>query len=101
MPSGCAAPPSSQSAGWRTSPRAAGGVNAMTPDPVGGHIVRDANGAPTGILEDAAAALVTAKEPPYSDAQIESFILAGEAKSLASGVTSSQGGPVPLAVAKA
>lgn len=40
------------------------GVTAATPDPVGGHIVRDAQGNPTGILEDRAAGLVRSKVPP-------------------------------------
>lgn len=80
---------------------AAANITAATPDPAGGRIVRDASGAPTGILLDAAATLVTAKVPPYDDASIEKFILAGEAMSIAAGVTTSQGGPVSLDIARA
>lgn len=40
------------------------GITAATPDPVGGKIGRDASGAPTGILDDAAQDLVTRQLPP-------------------------------------
>lgn len=41
------------------------GVTAQTPDPVGGHIERDAHGRPTGLLlERPAAALVESAVPP-------------------------------------
>jgi len=80
---------------------AAAGIDNTTPDPPGGKIVRDSAGAPTGTFEDAATALVLGKVPPYSDGDIERFIAAGEKLSLSAGVTASQGGPVPLKVAKA
>jgi predicted amidohydrolase YtcJ len=42
------------------------GVTAQTPDPVGGTIVRDAHGEPTGILKDAAIGCVTRVMPPLT-----------------------------------
>lgn len=42
------------------------GITAATPDPPGGRIVRDADGQPTGILEDSAGRLVTSLVPPPS-----------------------------------
>nr|WP_310522906.1 amidohydrolase family protein [Polymorphobacter sp.] len=51
-------------AGWaNTRALQIAGVTAATPDPVGGRIERDANGAPTGVLIDAAMKLVEAKIP--------------------------------------
>ncbi|HEU4413574.1 MAG TPA: amidohydrolase [Candidatus Angelobacter sp.] len=44
------------------------GITAKTPDPNGGQIVRDAQGNPTGILKDAAQALVTKAMPPMTSA---------------------------------
>jgi len=40
------------------------GVTAATPDPPGGRILRDAQGRPSGVLVDAAMALVAEKIPP-------------------------------------
>jgi predicted amidohydrolase YtcJ len=42
------------------------GVTALTPDPPGGEIVRDAQGNPTGILKDAAMNAVNRVIPPLS-----------------------------------
>ena len=46
-----------------------GGISRTTTDPDGGLIVRDAEGEPTGILKDAAMALVAAKIPGPSHAE--------------------------------
>lgn len=43
------------------------GMNAQTPDPKGGRILRDADGAPTGVLIDAAMDLIHAPEPTYAE----------------------------------
>lgn len=43
------------------------GVTAETPDPEGGAIVRDADGAPTGILLETAGGLVRGRVPDLSD----------------------------------
>lgn len=45
------------------------GVNAQTPDPPGGEIVRDNQGLPTGILKDAAINIVAAVIPPLTPAR--------------------------------
>jgi hypothetical protein len=52
-------------AGW-VNPKALeiAGVQAATPDPPGGKILKDSSGAPTGILIDRAQGLVTRKIPP-------------------------------------
>ncbi|HET8644495.1 MAG TPA: amidohydrolase [Vicinamibacteria bacterium] len=44
----------------------AAGINAATADPDGGRILRDASGAPTGILIDTAQRLVSGRIPPPS-----------------------------------
>ncbi|MFH1177266.1 MAG: amidohydrolase, partial [Acidobacteriota bacterium] len=54
---------------------AAAGIDAATPDPAGGRILRDQHGAPTGVLIDAAAQLVERILPPPSDAVIERRLL--------------------------
>ncbi len=54
-------------AGWVNSRALAlAGVSAATPDPAGGRIIRGDQGAPAGVLVDAAQALVGAKIPPAS-----------------------------------
>lgn len=52
------------------------GITKATPDPVGGKIVRDAKGEPTGVLIDNAMDLVDAKRPPATPEVIERRILA-------------------------
>lgn len=52
-------------AAWaNAAARAAGGIDHRTADPVGGRIVRDASGQPTGLLYDNAIRPVTAAIPP-------------------------------------
>jgi hypothetical protein len=52
-------------AGWANSAALQlAGIDADTPDPQGGRIVRDSNGAPTGILVDNAMELVDSYVPP-------------------------------------
>ncbi len=46
------------------------GVTAATPDPPGGKILRDASGAPTGVLIDRAQQLVASKIPRPTDEQV-------------------------------
>jgi predicted amidohydrolase YtcJ len=51
-------------AGWASSKALTlAGIDAKTPDPPGGRLIRDAAGAPTGVLVDGAQALVTSKIP--------------------------------------
>ena len=47
------------------------GIDAKTPDPAGGTIVRDKSGRPTGVLKDTAMSLVTKVMPPTSDDELE------------------------------
>jgi predicted amidohydrolase YtcJ len=52
-------------AGWANNRALAlAGITAATPDPEGGRIERDAGGKPTGVLVDAAMALIDSKAPP-------------------------------------
>jgi predicted amidohydrolase YtcJ len=57
-------------AGWANSRALAlAGITDKTPDPVGGKIVRDANGAATGVLVDAAQELVGKVVPKQGEAE--------------------------------
>ncbi len=62
-------------AGWANSRALAlAGVTAATPDPVGGRIERDADGKPTGVLVDAAMALVDTRVPPPTAAEADAAL---------------------------
>ncbi|MEZ4427290.1 MAG: amidohydrolase [Nannocystaceae bacterium] len=61
------------------------GVTRDTPDPPGGELLRDAAGEPTGVLVDAAMALVPTPAP--TSAAIERWLLAGQARALSLGIT--------------
>ncbi len=65
----------------------AAGIDAGTPDPPGGKILRDPAGQPSGILVDAAQELVRAKLPPPSAGEIEEELLAGLRELAALGLT--------------
>ena len=57
-------------AGWANSRTLAlAGITKSTPDPVGGKIMRDANGEATGVLVDAAQELVTKVMPAQTEAE--------------------------------
>ncbi len=62
-------------------------INAGTPDPPGGRIQRDANGAPTGVLVDRAMQLVSRKIPAPSQAQVEQSLLRATRKLARDGIT--------------
>lgn len=64
------------------------GITRDTRDPVGGKIIRDAQGEATGILIDRAMDLVTAVIPPESKAQREKAIRAALARCAEYGLTS-------------
>lgn len=67
--------------------RLAGLTTSSIADPVGGVIVRDASGMPTGLLREAAVARVNDVIPPLSLAEKRSAIAAAQDRLLAGGVT--------------
>lgn len=63
------------------------GITGETPDPLGGHIVKDVNGEPTGVLREASSHLVTRFWSPYSqEDRLEAIRLEGR-RCLEEGVT--------------
>lgn len=64
------------------------GIDAGTPDPPGGVIVRDQAGAPTGVLQETAIALVGRLIPPPDASAVAASILAAQAHQLRLGITS-------------
>lgn len=64
------------------------GVTRDTPDPQGGHIVRDANGEPTGVLEETAMQLVLQHVPEITEAQLAEAIRAAMQHQLSLGIAS-------------
>jgi predicted amidohydrolase YtcJ len=66
------------------------GVTRRTPDPPGGLIVRDASGEPTGVLKDAAMALVQRVIPPDTPERRERILRRALAHMASLGVTSVQ-----------
>jgi predicted amidohydrolase YtcJ len=68
----------------------AAGINAQTPDPPGGTIVRDAQGNPTGALKDAAQDLLYKAVPPLSQDERIHAVKRALAHAASFGVTSVQ-----------
>jgi predicted amidohydrolase YtcJ len=62
-------------------------ITAQTPDPSGGHIVRDAAGQPTGLLIDAAMGFVTGLIPPPSPDALDAMVLEECARMLSEGIS--------------
>ena len=63
------------------------GITRETPDPLGGHIVKDKDGEPTGVLRETSSHLVTKLWTPYSDEdRLEAIRLEGR-RCLEEGVT--------------
>jgi hypothetical protein len=76
-------------AGWANSRALAlAGVTKATPDPVGGKIMRDANGNPTGVLVDHAVELVDRVVPKLNDEQARRQLDAALAEMARVGLTS-------------
>ena len=63
------------------------GVTAETADPAGGTIVRDADGRPTGVLKDAAQALVFRAIPPPSQSELDDALRAAIEHAVSHGIT--------------
>jgi predicted amidohydrolase YtcJ len=66
------------------------GIDRSTKDPPGGEIQRDKDGNPTGILKDAATALVQRVQPPPSEEEKDRAMEAAMHEAAAHGVTSVQ-----------
>jgi predicted amidohydrolase YtcJ len=66
----------------------AAGIDAGTPDPAGGRIVRDEAGEPTGMLLETAAQLVVTRIPQVSADQMHSAVLAAQGELHGYGITS-------------
>ncbi len=64
------------------------GIDKNTPEVAGGKIIRDADGAPTGILKSNAMNLLLDKIPPMTAAQKEASFKAAQSYFLSNGVTS-------------
>jgi predicted amidohydrolase YtcJ len=62
-------------------------INTATPDPPGGKLLRDAKGAPTGVLLDQAQQLVRKKIPSASATQIEASLLRATEQLARDGIT--------------
>ncbi len=63
------------------------GINAHTPDPEGGQIVRDAQGNPTGILLETAMALVAKQIPSPAPDTLAAYIRDWQAQAVRVGLT--------------
>jgi predicted amidohydrolase YtcJ len=75
-------------AGWANSAAlAAAGITAKTPDPEGGRIERDTAGRPTGVLVDAAMALLTKHVPAFTPKERDLAFAQAQEALLSSGVT--------------
>lgn len=63
------------------------GIDASTPDPVGGKIIKDAKGEPTGLLKDAAMNAVYAAIPVPAEQRVNEAMRRGFSEALSHGVT--------------
>jgi predicted amidohydrolase YtcJ len=63
------------------------GLTAASPDPPGGRIIRDASGAPDGVLVDGAMDAVTRLIPAPTDAELEATLLRADAELQRLGLT--------------
>lgn len=76
------------------------GIDASTPNPPGGVIVRDAQGNPTGVLQETAMTLCTRLIPEPTDEQMKEAIRACMQHQLSLGITSATDpAPTPAQVA--
>jgi predicted amidohydrolase YtcJ len=68
----------------------AAGITSRTRDPVGGRILRDAKGNPTGVFVDNAQSLITRAEPPLTNAELSSAVRAAAIECARWGLTEIQ-----------
>jgi len=66
-----------------------GEITKDTPNPQGGEILKDANGEPTGILTDTAAAFVNSKIPPLTEERKKEALLLAQEELFSYGLTTS------------
>ena len=66
------------------------GITRATPDPPNGHIMKDANGEPTGELKEAAQELMYSKIPPSTEDETYKTLLQHMDEAAADGLTSVQ-----------
>lgn len=86
-------------AGWANSKALAlANITADTPDPVGGVIVKDAEGIPTGVLIDNAMGLIESVMPSQSAALYNAQLDAAGQHLLAQGITAMHDAGVPHSV---
>jgi predicted amidohydrolase YtcJ len=78
----------SHSAWVNSKALAAAGITAATADPAGGHIEKNAQGQPTGILREAATHLMAKVMPRYPDAQVDTGFAKHLAEANSFGITS-------------
>lgn len=62
-------------------------VDASTKDPVGGIIIRDSHGNPTGIFKDGAITLISAAQPPKTHEEMDHALSAAMDYALSLGIT--------------
>jgi predicted amidohydrolase YtcJ len=74
---------------------AAADIDARTPDPPGGRILRDESGHPSGVLLDAAQDLVLERIPPPGPRELEAALLRGLDEIVRRGITSVHDAGVP------
>ncbi|MCB9832343.1 MAG: amidohydrolase [Planctomycetes bacterium] len=64
------------------------GIDATTPDPEGGEIIRRSDGSPSGVFVDRAEDLIQARAPRVDPADLEASFLAAQEACFAQGITS-------------
>jgi predicted amidohydrolase YtcJ len=74
---------------------AAAGIDARTPDPAGGRILRDERGQPSGVLLDAAQDLVLDRIPPPGPRELEEALLRGLGELVRRGIAAVHDAGVP------
>jgi predicted amidohydrolase YtcJ len=79
----------------------AAGFTRETPDPVGGRIVREADGEPAGVFLEAATYPLRALIPAPDAERMKAYVLEGQKMSLAAGYTTSEGGDMPVTLSQA